>query len=39
MEPKLIDAREWLTRNGGLLTSLILFFIGVVIIGMGIARF
>ncbi|MDY0910444.1 GAP family protein [Microbacterium sp. CFBP9034] len=39
MEPKLVDAREWLTRNGGLLTSLILFFIGIVVIGMGIARF
>lgn len=38
MEPKLVDAREWLTRNGGTLTSLILFFIGVVVIGMGIAR-
>lgn len=39
MEPKLVDAQEWLTRNGGLLTSLILFFIGVVVIGMGVARF
>jgi Sap, sulfolipid-1-addressing protein len=37
-EPKLLSAREWLTRNGGTLTSLILFFIGVVVIGMGIAR-
>ena len=39
MEPKLLNAREWLTRNGGTLTSLILFFIGVVVVGMGVARF
>lgn len=38
MEPKLVEAQEWLSRNGGTLTSVILFFIGVVVIGMGIAR-
>lgn len=37
-EPKLVSAREWLARNGGTLTSVILFFIGVVVLGMGIAR-
>jgi len=38
MQPRLVAAREWLTANGGALTSLILLFIGVVVTGMGIAR-
>lgn len=38
-EPKLVSAHAWLTQNGGTVTSLILFFIGVVIIGMGVSRF
>lgn len=38
MEPKLVDAQEWLSRNGGMLTSVILFVIGVVVVGAGIAR-
>jgi hypothetical protein len=39
VEPKLIAARDWLARNGRLLTSLIMFMIGVVILGGGIAKF
>jgi hypothetical protein len=38
VEPKLLAARDWLTRNGGLLTALMMFMIGVVILGYGITR-
>jgi uncharacterized membrane protein YbhN (UPF0104 family) len=38
VEPKLIAARDWLARNGRLLTSLMMFMIGVVILGGGIAK-
>jgi hypothetical protein len=37
VEPKLIAARDWLARNGRLLTSVMMFMIGVVILGGGIA--
>jgi hypothetical protein len=37
MEPKLIAARDWFGHNGRLLTSLMMFMIGVVILGGGIA--
>ncbi|MGZ0712919.1 GAP family protein (plasmid) [Coraliomargarita sp. W4R53] len=38
MEPHLVSAREWLLRNGSTVTSVILVIIGVVVIGVGIAR-
>jgi Sap, sulfolipid-1-addressing protein len=38
VEPKLIAARDWLARNGRLLTSLMMFMIGIVILGGGIAK-
>jgi Sap, sulfolipid-1-addressing protein len=36
MEPKLVAVRDWMTRNGRLLTSAMMFMIGVVILGAGI---
>ena len=38
VEPKLIAARGWMTRNGRLLTSLMMFIIGVVIFGYGLTQ-
>jgi hypothetical protein len=38
MEPKLIAARDWLARNGRILTSSMAFMIGVVILGVGITN-
>jgi Sap, sulfolipid-1-addressing protein len=38
MEPKLISARDWLTTNGRILTSVMMFMIGVVILGSGLAN-
>jgi Sap, sulfolipid-1-addressing protein len=38
MEPRLIAARDWLARNGRLLTSSMAFMIGVVILGVGITH-
>lgn len=35
VEPKLLAARDWMTHNGRLLTSLMMFVIGVVILGYG----
>jgi chloramphenicol 3-O-phosphotransferase len=35
MAPKLIAARDWLTDNGRILTSLMMLMIGVVILGAG----
>jgi hypothetical protein len=37
MEPRLIAARDWLARNGRILTSSMAFMIGVVILGVGIS--
>ena len=37
MEPKLIAARDWFSHNGRLLTSLMMFMIGIIILGAGIA--
>lgn len=37
-EPRLIAANGWMLRNGAALTSLIMVVIGLVIVGMGIAR-
>lgn len=39
MEPPLVATRAWLLRNGTAMTCAILGVIGVVIVGMGIARF
>jgi hypothetical protein len=37
MEPKLISVRDWLTINGRILTSVMMFMIGAVILGSGVA--
>jgi Sap, sulfolipid-1-addressing protein len=38
MEPKLIAARDWLAQNGRILTSSMMFMIGVVITGAGLSK-
>jgi Sap, sulfolipid-1-addressing protein len=38
MEPKLIAARDWLAHNGRILTSSMMFMIGVVITGAGLSQ-
>jgi Sap-like sulfolipid-1-addressing protein len=38
VEPRLVLARDWLRDNGRMLTSLIMFMIGVVIFGSGLAQ-
>jgi hypothetical protein len=37
-EPRLVSARDWLTGNGRILTSLMMFMIGVVILGDGLIQ-
>lgn len=39
MQPRLISAKDWIGRNSGAVTALILVLIGVVIIGSGLGRF
>lgn len=39
VQPRLADGREWLVRNGEVITSVILMFVGAIIIAVGIARF
>lgn len=38
VEPKLIASREWLSQNGRILTSTMMFVIGVVILGGGLTK-
>jgi len=38
VEPRLIAARDWLSQNGRILTSVMMFVIGVVILGGGLTR-
>jgi Sap, sulfolipid-1-addressing protein len=38
MEPRLIAARDWLAHNGRILTSSMMFMIGVVILGTGLSK-
>lgn len=38
MEPRLLAAKEWIGRNNGAVTAVILALVGVVIIGTGISR-
>jgi Sap, sulfolipid-1-addressing protein len=38
MEPRLVSAKEWISRNHGVITAIILVMIGVVIIGTGLGR-
>jgi hypothetical protein len=38
MEPRLIAARDWLAHNGRVLTSSMMFMIGVVILGTGLTK-
>jgi Sap, sulfolipid-1-addressing protein len=38
MEPKLVAVRDWMAHNGRLLTSAMMFMIGVVILGAGITH-
>ena len=37
MQPRLLAMKDWITRNQGTVTALIVLLIGVVIIGMGLA--
>ena len=39
MEPRLLEAKEWLARNSTTVTALIVIVIGVVIIGVGLSEF
>jgi len=38
MEPRLLSAKEWIGRNNGVITALILVMVGVVIIGTGLGH-
>jgi Sap, sulfolipid-1-addressing protein len=38
MQPKLVSARDWLAINGRFVTSLLMFMIGVVILGSGLTK-
>lgn len=38
MEPKLLVARDWLSKNGNLITAVMLFMIGVVNVGDSLTR-
>jgi hypothetical protein len=38
MEPRLVASKEWIGRNSGVVTALILLLIGVVIIGTGLGQ-
>jgi Sap, sulfolipid-1-addressing protein len=38
MEPRLVSVRDWLTANGRILTSIMMFMIGAVILGAGLAN-
>jgi hypothetical protein len=38
VEPQLVTAQAWLSKNGAILAALILFMVGVVILGDGIAE-
>jgi hypothetical protein len=38
MEPGLVSSKEWIARNSGVVTALILILIGVVIIGNGLGQ-
>jgi hypothetical protein len=38
MEPRLIDARDWLDEHGYVVTATIMLMIGVIIVGSGIAK-
>jgi hypothetical protein len=38
MEPRLVSAKEWVSRNSGVITAIILVMIGVVIIGIGLGQ-
>ena len=39
VRPRLVQAREWLLRNGEVITSVILMLVGALIIGIGLGRF
>jgi NAD/NADP transhydrogenase beta subunit len=38
MEPRLLSAKEWISRNNGVITALILVMVGFVIIGTGLGH-
>jgi Sap, sulfolipid-1-addressing protein len=38
MEPRLVSARDWLSANGRIMTSIMMFMIGVVILGSGLTN-
>ncbi|MGI9822981.1 GAP family protein [Agromyces sp. Marseille-Q5079] len=39
MEPRLVTTQDWLIRNSGLVTSLIVLLVGVIVLGSGLSRF
>ena len=38
MQPRLVVARDWLDRNGGHITVVVLLMVGLVILGDGLTR-
>jgi hypothetical protein len=38
MQPRLVATRDWLDRNGGHITVVILLMVGLVILGDGLTR-
>jgi hypothetical protein len=38
MQPRLLRAQDWLTRNGGHITVVVLLMVGFVILGAGLSR-
>jgi hypothetical protein len=38
MQPRLVSARDWLERNGGYVTAVVLLVVGLVILGAGLSR-
>jgi len=38
MQPRLLEAKDWISRNNSLVTTLIVLLIGVVIVGAGLAN-
>ena len=38
MQPRLVSARDWLDRNGGHITVVVLLMVGLVILGDGLTR-
>ena len=39
MEPRLINARDWLDEHGNVVTATVMLLIGVIIVGLGVSKF